>query len=599
MSKVYVLLHDRDKKNNPYPATFYEEDAKMFHEHNAEGWGVYCAVNDFEATPEQMKIANVKTKRNIPFLQKINAVFADLDIAKAGDGQTRAEKEAKKETLLFALYEKLPPSRIIDTSNGIQPLWDLKDSDTTPEYQSRYVAVINAIIEWSKQHGAMGDAVKDVTRIIRLPGYDHMKEEPYPVTSKYNDNFIYTLDEIEAKFPPVKVEATPAQVQYARLDDLSCAIDMIDFQDLIRRAFASIGRSAEFDNSGRLILDGRQTGTFQGRKDDRNYLASSSHEPFKGNRITAVADIKGITNKEARAWIIEEFGLKKFVVEKKLEQTMKPVEPKPLKSHYSWGTKELAESIAPIKRVTYAIVGGAPGTGKTPFCVNLALENVKLGHRVLYLSLEMTTGEIFDFLSRKHSGITIPEEIYRNVPEEKKQLYLKRKNNLENMENFVLKGIQGGVNVTWDCLVKLMEGEWDLIIIDNFNLIQKEDGVHQIDHEKNLSKNLLAYTAQKQTPIVIVHHYSKGGAQQTHKSGYSLSGSTQIYNDAQRLLLLSRKHFDEDAQPTKKEKAELRVYVDKGRAYDSGFTKVIYFHKGVFVDTFVDDSPQTYWQDKI
>jgi hypothetical protein len=39
-------------------------------------------VNSFEATDEQMKQANVKTKRNIKFLSKINAVFADIDIGK-------------------------------------------------------------------------------------------------------------------------------------------------------------------------------------------------------------------------------------------------------------------------------------------------------------------------------------------------------------------------------------------------------------------------------------------------------------------------------------------------------------------------------------
>lgn len=602
MSKVYVLLHDSDKKTNPWTKTFYEEDAALFHKLNSEGWGVYCAVNDFEATDQQMKIAGVKTKRNIQFLEKINAVFADLDIAKAGDGQTREAKEVKKEKLEFALYELLPPSRIIDTSNGIQPLWDLKNSETTPEYQSRYVAVINAIIEWSKRYGAMGDDVKDVTRIIRLPGYDHMKQEPFPVTEKYKDNFVYTLEDLEKAFVPFAKKTQPpppVKKLHSGLDEISLAIDAIDFQELIIRAFASIGRSASFDNDQRLILDGRQTGTFQGRKDDRAYLASSSHEPFKGNRITAVADIKQITNKEARAWIIEEFGLKKSKISAAIKAIETPIEVKKMTVHYSWGTKALTDSIAPIKRITYAVVGGSPGAGKTPFCVNLALENVKLGHRVLYLSLEMTTEEVFDFLARKYAGWTIPEEIYHNIPDYKQERYAERKKELEEMSLLTMKGVQGGSDITWDCLIELMAGDWDLIIIDNFNLIQKEDGVNQLDHEKFLSKKFLAYTASKQVPIIVVHHYSKGGSRDLQKSGYSLSGSAQIYNDTQRLLLLSRKNIKPDDEPSKKEKAELHVFVDKGRAYDSGFTKIIYFYKGTFRDDYPEDPPDTYWQSKI
>ena len=606
MSKVYVLLDD--KGGVIVPKTVYEYDPAEFKRLNAEGWGVFLAVNDFEATPAEMKALAIKngkkavTKRNISFLKKINAVFADLDIAKKGDGQTREGKEAKKELLLMDLYEICPPSLVIDTSNGVQPKWNLIDSSVDADYQTRYVAVINAIIAWSKEHGAMGDDVKDVTRFLRMPGYYHMKEEPYMVEEKYTDRFVYKLEDLEVKFKdylkkePVKI----SNKKKFKLDDLSRAIDSLDIQEIFIRAMASIGRAASFDKTGRVIIEDRgkpATGNFKGRLND-DYIASSSHEDYSGNRITSVAKIKDISNKEARTWLIDEFGLRERVARRKLEKVAE-IKERPLEKYYSWGTKDLTESIAPIKRVTYGIVGGAPGTGKTPFCINLALENVKLGHRVLYLSLEMTTDELFDFLARKHAHWTIPEEIYNQVPEYKQESYEARLKELRGMDGFVLKGIRGGGEVDWECLKGLMEGEWDLVIVDNFNLIQKSQGVHQLDHEKQLSKNFLAYTAEYQTPIIIVHHYSKGGARENQKSGYSLSGSTQIYNDAQRLLLLSRKRADDTDELTKEDKAELRVFVDKGRSYDSGFTKVIYFRKGVFFDTYQEDEPIEYWQDKI
>jgi len=388
--KVYVLINDKDK-TKPV-CTYYHEDKELFTQENQTGYGVYVTVNNFSATEQQMRIAGVRTARNIAFLTKINAAFADLDIAKKGDGQARNVKESKKEALIFALYEVLPPSMIIDTSNGLQPLWRLKECVCDENYQARYVRVINKIIEWSKKHGAMGDAVKDVTRVLRLPGYYHVKEEPYMVTVKYRESFVYTLEDMEKAFgvePEIK-KPEPKQTN-TKLDDISRQIELLDFRNLIITAFASIGRQVSFDQSGHMIdTQGGTTGTFIGRKGNRDYLASSSHEPYQGNRITAVADIKGINNKEARKWIIEEYGLKS----KPLISKLPVIEPKKTIGYYSWGTKVLTETFAPIKRQTYGIIGAGTGTGKTTFCLNMALENCKLGHRVLYISLEMGTEEI-------------------------------------------------------------------------------------------------------------------------------------------------------------------------------------------------------------
>lgn len=600
MSKVYCLKHD---KENLGVRTYYEIDRELFTKMNKQGWGVFLAVNDFEATQDQMDKLGVKTKRNIPFLEKINYVFADLDIGKAGDGQTREEREEKKTALLFEVYEVCPPSMVLDTSNGLQPLWKLKDSNTSEEYQARYVAVINAIIDWSKAHGGAGDKVKDVARILRMPNFNHMKEEPYMVKTRCKEDFIYTLEELEEKFKdylkPPEEKQIFKPVDKTKLDDLSRAIEGLNFQDIIIRAFASTNRRAEFDKQNRIILDGRLTGTFQGKNGDRRYLASSSHEPFEGNCITAVADIKQITNKEARAWIIEEFGLRERVQKTKAKEILKPKELKKMKGYYSWGTRELTESFAPIKKSTYSIIGGGYGVGKTPFCVNLALANVELGHKVLYLSLEMDTEEIHDHLARKRADITISEEIYEKIPELKQRLYDEKRKELNEMEGFVLKGVRGGVDVTWEGLVGLIDGEFDLIIVDNFNLIKRIDRLNQYEHEGELSKRFLGLAMEKQTPIIVVHHYSKGGARELEKTGYSLGGNAKIMNDAQRIVLLERKtKYDEDGpSPTAKDKAILKVTLDKGRSYDRGIVKIIYFYKGGFLDYFPEPAPS--WTDNI
>ena len=88
--------------------------------------------------------------------------------------------------------------------------------------------------------------------------------------------------------------------------------------------------------------------------------------------------------------------------------------------------------------------------------------------------------------------------------------------------------------------------------------------------------------------IIVVHHYSKGGARANSKDGYSLSGNTKIVNDAHRIVLLERKKFDEDDSPTEEDKACMTVILDKGRGYDSGIRRHIYFIGGIFDDKFLD-----------
>jgi len=64
---VYVLLDDTGKEQ--YTKTYYTEDPIEFTKLNDQGRGVYCSVNTFEATPEEMKERS-KNKTQYPVPQK-------------------------------------------------------------------------------------------------------------------------------------------------------------------------------------------------------------------------------------------------------------------------------------------------------------------------------------------------------------------------------------------------------------------------------------------------------------------------------------------------------------------------------------------------
>jgi hypothetical protein len=602
---IAVLIKENEKPTTPprpkIVITRYDPPKEYLVEENKKGFGIFFAVNDFEATDEEMKKLGVKTKRNIPFLKNLNYVFADLDIAKAYDGTTWEEKERRKDVLLDAVVDFCRPTKVILTANGLQPLWKLKRCGTDGETQRRYVAIINGIIEWSKQHGGAGDDVKDVCRVLRQEGYYHMKEEPVMIKAIEETKQEYTLEELEEKFKDYLPKEKPSlkklfETNGVKLNPVYQEVDRIDFQDLIKRAFASMGRKCEFDKTGRVILDDRETGTFQGRKGNRDYLASSSHEPFKGNRVTAVADIMGSSPKEAFAWIMKEFNLshtnsnKKIEVQEKIKNMENPKE-KPLTKYYTWGTDELTKTFAPIKRNTPVVLVGETGEGKSTFAFDVAIKNAGLGHKVLYLSLEMTARELQENIARSYSGMTIGEEVYNEIPEVKQVAFNRRMAELQNIKNLTTKGIVGTQEVDWDCVLELIKGDWDLIILDNLDLINGERGENDYDRQKRISKNILNYCNSEQVPIILLHHYNKPAGASGARSIHNVSGSAKITHNAHRVVMLKRKNEVKDKKTgvfiprTKIEEAMLYLHLVKGRGYNKAF-KLVYFNKGTFLDSY-------------
>lgn len=569
---VFQTFKDNDKANG-YAKVFEKYDEVEFKKLNSQGCGVYFTPNA------------CKGGRKEENLIKLWCVFGDLDVAKEGDGS--ADILNKKMRLMRGLMsDKLVPNFVIDTKNGLQPLWLIEPLEPTQENKDSFVKAVQGIIEWSKGWGAKGDQVKDLVRVLRLPNYYHMKSEPYLCEARKYFDDKYPLDLICEAFPYEEKTENPVQKSLLKKGFVVQEIDRIDFKDLIIRAFANVGRVASFDNQDRLLLDGRLTGTFQGKNGDRNYLASTSHEPFKGNRITVVADILGVTNKEAFKWIKEEYGLN----EEKIKATkveIKNPEKKEVQGYYSWGTDVLTKSFAPIKRNTHTVLVGETGDGKTTYAYDLAIKNAKLGHKVLYISLEMTAEELFENIARNYSKITIEEEVFKTAPEGKQKAFKRKIDELKSVENLKTKGIVGTNEVNWEVIVKMMEGEWDLIFIDNLDLVAGREGESDWERQKRISKNILNYCNDKQVPIFLLHHYRKGQGSKV-RSIHDISGSGKITHNSHRVVLLSRIKKDD---ATKLERASLNLLLDKARGYSRAY-KTIYFYRGSFYDEYPENEPE-------
>jgi hypothetical protein len=124
---------------------------------------------------------------------------------------------------------------------------------------------------------------------------------------------------------------------------------------------------------------------------------------------------------------------------------------------YTWGTYRLDNEIAILKRGNLVVLGAKRNMGKTTYSFDMAIKNAKLGHKVLYLSLEVEKGEILEALARKYAGITIPEERNYTIPEEKRQKMLSKLAEVKSLPNLIFEGARRADGILWETIKEIMD----------------------------------------------------------------------------------------------------------------------------------------------
>jgi hypothetical protein len=139
----------------------YEELEDKLHKYNNEGYNIYFIVNSGGT--------------HINEINRINAVFIDFDCGKDENKQyypLEKTKQFKNECLEKVGAFKYQPSFIIETRNGIHVYWLLNGSTTNEQYlecQLRLIKYFNS-----------DPAIKDLTRIMRVPGFNWVKDIQNP-----------------------------------------------------------------------------------------------------------------------------------------------------------------------------------------------------------------------------------------------------------------------------------------------------------------------------------------------------------------------------------------------------------------------------------
>jgi hypothetical protein len=180
-------LHDSDENLKHRGALLIRpgEDQAAW---NRQGWGIFWPVNQFNGP------------RRIENLTRIEAWAVDMD---------EGTKPAMSDRLRTA---PLWPSLVVETRRGYQAYWRAKDGQPT----HWNALVLDRLVPY---FGADPNA-RDLARILRVPGFWHMKDptQPFKVRTVYANEVAYTEAQLAERFPDVggRLRAAKAQAQAKR-----------------------------------------------------------------------------------------------------------------------------------------------------------------------------------------------------------------------------------------------------------------------------------------------------------------------------------------------------------------------------------------------
>lgn len=127
-----------------------------------QGCGVFFSPNAFDGL------------RRAGNLKRIQAAFVDLDLSGAGAKPGDLEERLRQGLEALRTFS-LPPHVVVRTRNGLQAVWrvePLPPADGLAQFGEAEELLIS-------RFGA-DPAAKDVTRVLRLPGFFHLKDPDSP-----------------------------------------------------------------------------------------------------------------------------------------------------------------------------------------------------------------------------------------------------------------------------------------------------------------------------------------------------------------------------------------------------------------------------------
>lgn len=479
------------------------------------------------------------------------------------------------------------PSIVVETRSSYHCYWLAEDGTI-----ENYDRIVRGLIE----HFGGDPACKDISRVFRIPGYYHHKENPYLVEIKHCENrkqkeetmmkwFPYREPEIEIRPPEIKTEGLDFWDHVSRLDN------KLMLQRLSGRPvanFETITFRPRTTGGEYIDVNGKSSDAWL----DENGMIGSG----KGGGPTFVQWLTfyGWSKGEIAKWIKEECSdLIPAAVIKPQKAVIESSDVKANnldmsgilndKSNLTWGNSVLDDSFSPLECGRYVILVGETGVGKTAWAFHFAKRNAEKGNKVLYLSLEMSNEGLLARYARNRMNLSKKQWRDRNFDHDEFRRHVE-----SVPDTLVFKKIKkknGEIDLGF--VGEVIRGGYDMVFIDNFGFIEAE-GESTHDQMKNISREIVSLKNETNTTVIALHHFRKGGEKTVKLRNLdAILGSGKIGHDVDfAIQVLRDMEVHEDAFDH--EKAKLSVVMMKDRDFGDLSMQNVYYKNGEFNSIFHD-----------
>ncbi len=590
----WYSVNDKDKSQKKDIG--FDPDPKYLEELNKKEFAIFCSVNSFENTRQEKDVV------------KLNACYGDFDLAKESENLSLEELNPLRTELVVALGSlSVPPNLITSTRNGLQPLWLIDEEKVDEETIKYYKTVNEGLRDWSVEHGCKGDAVKDVARVLRVPGFYHHKQEPYMVRTAFLHDNKYSIEELLLAFPHVDEVIVRKELENVR-DEIN-VLSGVDIHNVVIKSLTEAGHSdVYFDETGRICCDGGVSGAFV--KEDHEFVGTSSSWCPDGNKVTFPAKVFGISNKEAFKWLTKNFDvpthqqLKTKQIVSSSEwvdfpqiisnsiQELKSTDPSKI---IEYGYSFLDEKLGGIFPGEMILVGGITGTGKSTFVTRIA-RNAASSHKVGVIALEdrlvdyglkalyFEIGYIrktkklpnYPWIAFRRNEIT-SMSLGEEMEEAKSRL------NIKNM-SFMKSDSLINVDAIEEMIEEKAKDGTKLFIVDHLHMLEMDPRNNKEVLLENASKRLRVLKDRLEVTIILVAHFRKIKESDTPTMS-DFKDAMAISQNANTILILWRDKSAEEAEKDYNLKTT-KFYCPKTRMGLGEFTAEAKFSKetGDYID---------------
>lgn len=249
---------------------------------------------------------------------------------------------------------------------------------------------------------------------------------------------------------------------------------------------------------------------------------------------------------------------------------------------FTWGDAHLDEDYPLLETGTYTILFGQFTSGKTTYAMYMARRNAEIGHKVCFLSLEMSREKLIRQYAFKREGVT--KQDYKNGNFEN-TIFEKYANELTNIDYIGVDDEKAKKDYSPEDVEEIVKTKKpDLLFIDNFNKL-KNNGQGEVESNNDMSSKLLFITRKYPVCIILIHHANKPQRDDKKKilRGISaLRGSNKLCDDADIICEMGRPNREEHPD-LEKNLSHFAVYKD--RDWDEKIFKKLYFINGGFYET--------------